>query len=394
MFKVFYIKNKFRILIYILLILHFLLIYIFQTKVAKNQFIFNNLILKSIGYVINLSYPIIGNKIDYNKYLQIENILKLSYPIFCTSKNVEITQKDIYEPTGEDVIIFYDYQIEEKLKNSVANSVYAKTYSEEKINQEQEPIILEKLNFLPTDLNKISLMNRTNYKINVLSTYNKYSDVANFENKPSILIYHTHTTESYKPSSANEYKILDSSVRTLNLQYSVARVGKELANILSKKYGYKVYHSTEINDYPEYKGSYTRSLKVIEDYKKKYPDIKVFLDIHRDAYNSKGSNLKFVSKINGINFAKIMLVVGTNQLGLYHPDWEKNLSFALRLQRNIMSISPTIVRPIDLSPARYNQHISPTSIIIEIGSNGNTLNEALASCHILAKALDQTLKGR
>ncbi|WAM32383.1 stage II sporulation protein P [Caldicellulosiruptor naganoensis] len=135
-------------------------------------------------------------------------------------------------------------------------------------------------------------------------------------------------------------------------------------------------------------------MKVIEKCKKDYPDIKVFIDTNRDAIGDGSKKIKVSTVAFGQQIAKVMLVVGTDKLGLYHPFWRENLTFALHLQKNLIKICPQITKPINISAARYNQHISPYALIIEIGTNGNTLDEALKSCHIVAKALDDAIMGR
>jgi len=316
-----------------------------------------------------------------NEVFKIENLIRFSYPLFAATSVQEIEDSPTYE--DDAIVIDYNQDVQKAQKNG-------------QIESQNEYIEFQKYfenSTQKSEFFNIEVMNQTDYKVDVDTLLKTSFKIFNGK-KPSILIYHTHTTESYNTfSQILVYKPV-STDRTLDFNYNVVRVGEELKKILEKQYGYKVYHSKEINDYPEYKGSYSRSLKVIEKYKSEHPDIKVFIDLHRDAIGSGSKKMKVSAVAFGYEVAKVMLVVGTDKLGLYHPFWRQNLLFAVHLQKNLSKICSQITRPINLSAARYNQHVSPYAIIIEVGSNGNTLEEALRSCQIIAKALDDTIMGR
>ncbi|WPX07941.1 stage II sporulation protein P [Anaerocellum danielii] len=359
--------------------------FVLGTCFFVERLIFSNQVATAVLFryskeIISFSLPILS---DYfaNEIFKIENILRFSYPLFAGTNFQEVENAPVYE---DDVIVIdYNQQAHEQKKNDQAESqddnIEFQKYFE---NSTQKRGIYN-----------IEIMNQTDYKIDVNALLKTNFKIFNGE-KPSILIYHTHTTESYNTFSKNLVYTPGTTDRTLDFNYNVVKVGEELKRILEKQYGYKVYHSKNINDYPEYKGSYSRSLKVIERYKKEHPDIKIFIDLHRDAIGSGSKKVKVSTVAFGYEIARVMLVVGTDKLGLYHPFWQDNLLFAVHLQKNLSRICPQITRPINLSAARYNQHVSPYAIIIEVGSNGNTLVEALRSCQIVAKALDDTIMGR
>ncbi|MDP4117628.1 MAG: stage II sporulation protein P, partial [Bacillota bacterium] len=126
---------------------------------------------------------------------------------------------------------------------------------------------------------------------------------------------------------------------------------------------------------------------------KKYPSISVVIDLHRDAINSNsGEKIKLTGDVNGEKAAQIMLVVGTDECGFSHPHWRDNLKFATMLQSNLIECSPSLARPIDLRTSRFNQQFTRGSLIVEVGTNGNTLDEALVSAKYLANALNATIK--
>lgn len=356
-------------------------------EILINELIFSNkelinFFFKYSKQFIIFNMPFLPSRNNVSNLIKIENLIKVSYPLFSFFNNAqEIKLQDFYEEDA--IVINYDEEKQggsENFKESQTNNVEFQEY-------------LKNIQSSHTVSYNIEIINQTGYKIDVNKFINTKFKIYDGK-KPSILIYHTHTTESYANPSKNLIYTGKETDRTLDFNYNVVRVGEELKRILEKEYGYKVYHSKEINDYPEYKGSYARSLKIIERYKKEHPDIKVFIDLHRDAIGDGSKKIKVSTTAFGNEIAKVMLVVGTDKLGLYHPFWQQNLTFAVHLQKNLIKICPQIVRPINISAARYNQHISPYALIIEIGSNGNQINEALRSCQFVAKALDDTIMGR
>ncbi len=207
----------------------------------------------------------------------------------------------------------------------------------------------------------------------------------------SVLIVHTHTTESYTPSEKFPYSPTDTD-RTTDKSFNMVKVGKEIEKTL-KSHGIKVYHDTTINDYPSYNGSYNKSATNVSNYIKNDPSIKIVLDVHRDAIESKGGGkVKYTAKINSEDAAKIMLVVGSNQSGLEHKNWEENMSFAYKLQQHITSTYPDLMRPINFRSQRFNQQLAPAAIIVEVGTNGNTMDEALLGARYFAEGLADFVK--
>lgn len=208
---------------------------------------------------------------------------------------------------------------------------------------------------------------------------------------PTVLIIHTHTSEAYTPTKDFFYVPSDPD-RTEKPEYNVVRVGQELTKELGNM-GIKVIHDKTVHDFPSYRGSYNNSLKTAQNILSKHPSIKFVLDIHRDAFITKeGNKMKVITQIGDKKVAQIMFVVGTNASGLEHPNWRENLKLALKLQDKLYKQTPGIARLINLSKHRYNQHTTPGSLIIEIGSNGNTLDEALLSCKYLAQGISEVIK--
>lgn len=207
--------------------------------------------------------------------------------------------------------------------------------------------------------------------------------------EPQILIIHTHGSEAYVQSGADRYSASDDG-RTEDTQFNVVRIGDELTEILTEA-GLNVIHDRGIYDYPSYTGSYTRAGEAIVQYLESCPGIRVVLDIHRDALGSNGVVYKTMAEEEGTTASQIMLLVGTDESGLEHPDWRGNLAFALYLQNAANSAYPTLMRPVALVPQRYNQQLTPGSLIVEVGSSGNTLREALAAIRLFGRAIAPAL---
>ena len=202
---------------------------------------------------------------------------------------------------------------------------------------------------------------------------------------PQILIMHTHTTEAYTKGRKDTYKETDTA-RTTDNGYNMVRVGEEMKSVFEDM-GLSVVHDKTKYDYPSYTGSYSRALTGIEKMLKKYPTIQIVLDVHRDAIiGSDGTSYAKKTEIDGEQVAQIMLVVGTNDMGLTHPDWKKHLTLAVQIQKNMLGIDSGLPRAIDLRRQRFNEHATPGSLLVEVGTSGNTLKPALAGARYFARA--------
>lgn len=208
--------------------------------------------------------------------------------------------------------------------------------------------------------------------------------------KPQVLIVHTHGSEAYCPDPQNIYTPSDVE-RTEDRRYNVVRVGKEIADALTAR-GLSVLHDGEIYDFPSYTGSYGRSLEAVTKARAEHPSLLVILDIHRDSIvTADGVTCKTSVTVAGETVAQLMLVVGTDGAGLTHPNWKQNLSLAARLQKAADARAPGLMRPINLRRERFNQHAAPGALLLEVGSSGNTLPEALAAARRFADVLGDYL---
>ncbi|MGB9826744.1 MAG: stage II sporulation protein P, partial [Desulfofundulus sp.] len=119
------------------------------------------------------------------------------------------------------------------------------------------------------------------------------------------------------------------------------------------------------------------------------PELKMLLDVHRDAPSSNAAESRALTttEINGQKVARIYLIVGTDRLGLAHPNWQQNHAFALKLQQKLETLYPGLSRGIKIDTARFNQHLHPHALLVEIGGDQNTLAEAELGARYLADAI-------
>ena len=230
----------------------------------------------------------------------------------------------------------------------------------------------------------LSIKNATSYEVDVRELLAEKPPVKLPEEGPQILIIHTHGSEAYTQAGLDHYEENDDH-RTADKEFSIIRIGDELTELYEEA-GLRVIHDREIYDYPSYTGSYKRSGQAVEKYLEQYPEIAVVLDVHRDALGANGVVYKTMAEEEGVCASQIMLLSGSDNSGLYHPDWRENLSLALYLQNAVTAKHPSLMRPVSLVRERYNQQLTRGSLIVEVGSSGNTLQEALAAIRLFADA--------
>ena len=201
----------------------------------------------------------------------------------------------------------------------------------------------------------------------------------------NIIIFHTHTCESYTPTEKYNYDETG-SYRTTDLEFTVAKVGDELEKQL-KNYGFNVIHDKTYHDFPAYNGSYGRSLETVKNLLNNEINADIIIDLHRDAIGDY--TYAPTVKIGEDYASQLMFVIGTDGGGLEHPDWNENLKFAIKVQEKANELYPGLFKPIILRNSRYNQHLSKDACIIEVGATGNTLEQSITSMKYLGKILDE-----
>ncbi len=207
---------------------------------------------------------------------------------------------------------------------------------------------------------------------------------------PAVLILHTHATESYENTEGYE---ASGSYRTLDEHYNTVSIGERVAQLLEQQ-GISVIHDRALHDYPSYNGSYDHARAAIADYLEQFPSIRLILDLHRDAASDgNGNQVRLAVSTDRGEAAQLMLVVGTDAGGLKHPDWQENMALAVKLQAQLELLHRGLCRPICLRSQRFNQDLRPGGLLIEVGTAGNTRQEALLAAEYLAESIIALSRG-
>lgn len=234
---------------------------------------------------------------------------------------------------------------------------------------------------------KIYITNRTDLEIepeNYLKVEYPIEKVKRNTTDPAVLIIHTHGTEAYIDTGT------DGNTRNNDIEKNVVKIGEELANIL-RTYGIPTIHSKTMHDEISYVRSYEYSKKEAQEYLRKYPSIKYVIDIHRDALGTEEEPVKTYAEINGEKAAQLMFVMGTNASGGDHPDYKSNLTTAMHLQKNANMLFPDLMRPVNIRPIIFNQNLAKGCMILEVGSDANTISEAITAIRMFGRVLAETI---
>ena len=208
--------------------------------------------------------------------------------------------------------------------------------------------------------------------------------------KPTVLILHSHGTESYEKEASYEET---SPYRTLDPDYNMICIGERVAERLEAG-GVPVIHDKTLHDYPSYNSAYTNARSAIEACLADNPSVCLVLDLHRDAAEDGNGKQKVSAvTIEGKSTANLMLVMGSDKGSLSYPNWEQNLALAVKLQAQMEQMYPGVCKPIKLNTSRYNQDLSTGALLVEVGTAGNTRAEALAAAELLAEGILALAKG-
>ena len=226
----------------------------------------------------------------------------------------------------------------------------------------------------------VRIKNTNKTKIDPAAILNEKAALTVDKEQPTVLIFHTHTTETFQLVDRDFYA-KGFNARSSDTGENMVRVGDEICKALEAA-GYTVLHDTEIYD-AKYTGAYDRSRAAVQRTLEQYPSIQITLDIHRDAIQlSDGTKIRPVADVEGASAAQVMIISGCQEEGNRvsgFPGWRKNLVFALQLQRQLETDFPSLTRPLFFCGRRYNMDLTPCSLLIEIGTDANTLAEAVLS---------------
>lgn len=333
-----------------------------------------NLIQKNLTKIIEIEFPEIKLEISKEPKKEAETANKFQ----------KILETEISAMKAEEKV-----EVGDNLNVETAESTSQDSNQEELELAKHENVSSEIVTQNP--INETYTQEYNGVQIRNETGYNLTDDILNPDSleidKSNILIFHTHTCESYTASEKYNY-VQTGNFRTTDLNYTVARVGDELEKYLLA-YCFNVRHDKTYHDYPSYTGSYNRSLSTVQTLLKQQSS-DIIIDLHRDAIGSN-SNYDPTVKIGDDYAARIMFVIGTDGGGLEHTNWKSNLKFAVKIQEVASKLYPGLFKPIIVRNSRYNQHLGKAACIIEVGSTGNTLEQSLTSMKYLSEVINKAL---
>lgn len=376
-------KEIFKLIIKIVLFIVILVVIIGIIRYSKRNFEKTSIDTNKYLSYITDEITVMGN-------LELDNKLSLNPEIILDS---EFRASKAITSRNMDSLELSNYDEEENSKANIVNENESLNQSTEKVNGENLGEIKEVNTGVQTEVIKSTYKETYNYSVNGVKIKNETNfnldelqlstDNVNTDNK-NVIIFHTHTCESYTQTENCRYEE-SGNYRTTNVEYSVSKVGDELGKYLTN-YGFNVIHNKTYHDYPAYNGSYGRSLKTVSDILSKNK-ANIIIDLHRDAMNDETYAPKV--RIGDEYVSQIMFVIGTDGSGLKHDNWKQNLEFAIKVQQKGNELYPGLFKPIILRNARYNQNLSSEAVIVEFGATGNTLEEATGASKYLAKVLSE-----
>ena len=348
-----------------------------KSFILKKQLIYSALLIAFLLFLSGQVIPLYIKNIDTDLFMSC-----FSYSVPATSGRQKSSILNL-----NHINIISSYMPVFKANEDLSKK-YATRYSFIKEKEESEEKLEESLvaeNILELDLssNGITFINPTDYAVDANELLNSPLSIAPPDSTPRVLIVHTHSSEAYSDSP---------NARNDNQELSVVKVGEKIAETLNNN-GIITIHDKTRNDYPSYNGSYKKSLATVEANLQKYPSIEIVLDIHRDYVERDGNQLKPTALFNEGKAAQIMFVVGTDSMGLYHPNWRENLSLAVKMQNTLQKMRPNLCRAINIRTERFNHHTTKGSMIIEVGTSGNSSDEAIRSGEYIGDALSEILQG-
>lgn len=271
---------------------------------------------------------------------------------------------------------------------SMENSVNSTNTGEFVLSETpKEQISLDKLNDFDYFIHNFYVVDRTTTingsQLNAGELMARNMKLTHGPETPQILIYHTHSQEGYADSVPG-----DKSTTVMGL-------GEILAKILTERYGFNVIHHTGEYDVENRDNAYAKAGPALEQILAENPSIEVVIDLHRDGV---ADTTRLVTEVNGTKMASIMFFNGlsrTTATGdipyLYNPNLKDNLAFSLQMQLMAKQYYPNLVRPIYLKGYRYNMHYCPKSLLVEVGAQTNTVEEARNAMDPLADVLYRVL---
>lgn len=237
----------------------------------------------------------------------------------------------------------------------------------------------------------VSIYNHTDYTLDIDALLAAAPELSNGGDGPKIFIYHSHATEAYTQDGADLYEESD-SYRTLNTQQNMVRIGEEMKAVFEAA-GIEVIHDTTLYDYPSYNEAYKRSVEGVAAALEEYPSLVLLMDVHRDALVASDGTIYKTQAGTVDDCAQVMMVMGSDATGQTHPNWKVNLALAVEIQKTVADQWGALARPTVLRTSRFNQHLSTGMILVEVGTHGNTLQEAITAARLYAGTVAELMTG-
>lgn len=308
-----------------------------------------------IGFLIVCILPTISQALDKEDILKY--LVKTSYP-----EVKVIEDNDEYNKDNEE---------DSKSTNNIEDNTKDEEYVNIYVGEENKPETQEE-----KESKEASNFNKTNYTNELRVT----------KDKPQMLIYHTHGSETYSESPENNYHSTD-------IENSVMSVGDTLTTELANK-GWGVLHSIKYNDLA-YNESYATSAKIVKSLLSQYDSVKIAIDLHRDGLSLKSEqdkkavHDKYVTEINGETVAKFFLVVGQRNENVEELKKQAEEITNLAEKKYPGLVSPVVIKQY----GRFNQYMADNGLLVEIGNNATSTEESKATCKYLAEILDEYYSG-
>ena len=299
------------------------------------------------------------------------------------SRNYKYSKLEEKEDIKEDESVPQEFIAMDELVNEYKEQTVFKNITSEDINIIAENSSYQKLNVCGVDIINYS----TNRNIDFAAILNGEQTI--FEkDKDEVLLYTTHTSESYANSEKYQFEYT-SPRRTTDGKYNMLAISSTLASNLNNK-GINTICSLTPHDYGEYNSAYTNSRRTMTTLLAENSNISIAIDVHRDAIE----DLEFAPKTNlkGYDVASLMFVMGIGYEGQENPYYAQNLRLALQLQILANKIYPGLFRTMIIRNSIYNQDLQENSLLVEVGASGNTIDEANIATRCLANLLNLAFK--
>lgn len=338
-------------------------------------------LLNNVSSVNNLVLKFASNVHEDDIDISPSNIAKL-YGIYNDSnyiintEKIEVAKEEKEEPKNENID-----EIELIDKNAILENKAVFMSSEKKPSAvvTEETKTLQRINLGTMKILNYSSTRNINFEelLEKNITLTKASD--------KILLYNTHTSESYSNSEKYQFEYSGGTMRSLDAKYNMLAIAKELNSNLKEK-GFYSIHNTTPHDYGTYTSAYAKLRVTVQEALSQMQGAGIVIDVHRDAT----ANLAYrpVANVNGIEVAQLMFVMGVGSNSVKNPNWQDNIALAIQIQLLADKIYPGLFKPMMIRNSVYNQDLNKYSMLIEFGATGNTIEEVKLSTRCLTNLLN------